>query len=93
MCWEHGRLRFFDSMTESYLPSHREEPARAEAEDEARRGVVTWADRAWAEGLQTQGTTQGAGQGVPVKPETALWLSAPESPPDRLRHAISPRSR
>ena len=37
VCWKHGRLRFFDSVTESYLISHREEVARAEAEAKARR--------------------------------------------------------
>ena len=38
VCWEHGRLRFFDSMTESYLLSHKEEvKARRDAEAEIRR--------------------------------------------------------
>ena len=37
VCWEHGRLRFFDSMTESYLLSHQEESARAEEEAAARQ--------------------------------------------------------
>ena len=38
MCWEHGRLRFFDPETESYLRSHQEEAARADAaEAEVRR--------------------------------------------------------
>ena len=32
VCWEHGSPRFFDSMTESYLLSHREEVDRADAE-------------------------------------------------------------
>ena len=39
VCWEHGSLRFFHSVTESYLLSHREEAARAEAEAKARRDV------------------------------------------------------
>ena len=30
VCWEHGRLRFFDPVTESYLLSHQEETARAD---------------------------------------------------------------
>ena len=38
VCWEHGRLRFFDSITESYLLSHEEEvEARRDAEAEIRR--------------------------------------------------------
>ena len=44
LCWEGGRLRFFDPETGSYLRSHQEEVARAdeeraraEAEAEARR--------------------------------------------------------
>ena len=38
VCWEHGRLRFFDSITESYLLSHEEEAeARRDAEAEIRR--------------------------------------------------------
>ena len=44
LCWEDGRLRFYDPGTESYLLSHQEEVARAdeeraraEAEAEARR--------------------------------------------------------
>ena len=38
VCWEHGRLRFFDSITESYLLSHQEEvEARRDAEAEIRR--------------------------------------------------------
>ena len=37
VCWEQGRLRFFDSMTESYLLSHQEVEARRDAEAEIRR--------------------------------------------------------
>ena len=37
VCWEHGSLWLFDSITESYLLSHQEEAARAEAEAKARR--------------------------------------------------------
>ena len=38
VCWDHGRLRLFDSMTESYLLSHQEEvEARRDAEAEIRR--------------------------------------------------------
>ncbi len=38
LCWEQGKLRFFDSVTESYLRSHEEEvEARREAEAEVRR--------------------------------------------------------
>ena len=38
VCWEHGRLGFFDPETESYLRSHQEEAARADAaEAEVRR--------------------------------------------------------
>ena len=44
ICWEHGKLRFFDSMTESYLLSHQEESARAEEEARARRDAVARAD-------------------------------------------------
>lgn len=36
--WEHGRLRFYDSQTDSYLRTHDEEAAaRSEAEAEVRR--------------------------------------------------------
>ena len=38
VCWEQGRLRFFDSMTEIYRLSHQEEvEARRDAEAEIRR--------------------------------------------------------
>ena len=42
VCWEHGRLRFFDPLTESYLLSHQEEA-------EARRNADSRANRAEAE--------------------------------------------
>ncbi len=42
VCWEHGRLRFFDPVTESYLLSHQEEA-------EARRNADSRANRAEAE--------------------------------------------
>ena len=44
VCWEHGRLRLFDSVTESYLLSHQEESARAEEEARARHDAVARAD-------------------------------------------------
>ena len=38
VCWEHGKLRFFESIAESYLLSHEEEvEARRDAEAEIRR--------------------------------------------------------
>ena len=38
VCWEHGKLRFFDSIAESYLLSHEEEvEARRDAQAEIRR--------------------------------------------------------
>ena len=43
LCWEHGRLRFFDSMTGSYLLSHPEEvEARRDFEAEVRRLRAPW---------------------------------------------------
>ena len=44
ICWEHGKLRFFDSMTESYLLSHQEESDRAAEEARVRRDAVARAD-------------------------------------------------
>ena len=44
VCWEHGRLRFLDPMTESYLPSHQEESARAAEDARARCDGVARAD-------------------------------------------------
>ena len=41
VCWEHGRLRLFDPVTESYPRSHQEE---VRAESEARRGTVARED-------------------------------------------------
>lgn len=49
VCWEQGRLRFFDSVNEVYLLSHQEEAARAEAEAQGRRDAVARADNAEAE--------------------------------------------
>ena len=47
LCWEHGRLRFFDSMTGSYLLSHWEEvEARRGFEAEVRTLRAPW--RNWA---------------------------------------------
>ena len=36
VCWEDGRLRFFDPVTESYLRSHEEDVTRAEEEHAGR---------------------------------------------------------
>lgn len=43
VCWEDGRLRFFDPVTESYLGSHEEAESRA---DEERAGRVAAESRA-----------------------------------------------
>ena len=43
VCWEDGRLRFFDPVTESYLGSHEEAKSRA---DEERAGRVAAESRA-----------------------------------------------
>ena len=39
LCWEDGRLRFYDPATGSYLRTHQEEVARADQEAEARRAA------------------------------------------------------
>ena len=44
VCWEDGRLRFFDPVTESYLGSHEEAESRAEEE---RAGRVAAESRAY----------------------------------------------
>ena len=36
MCWEDGKLRFFDPGTESYIRSHEEDATRAKVERTAR---------------------------------------------------------
>ena len=51
VCWEHGRLRFFDSVNETYLLSHQEEAARAEAEAAARQEAEVRRLRTRFEGL------------------------------------------
>ena len=49
LCWEDERLRFYDPATGSYLLSHQEEVARAEAEAQARRDETLRAEQAEAE--------------------------------------------
>ena len=63
ICWEHGKLRLFDSMTESYLLSHREESARAEEEAKARRDAITRVDRAEAEVRRLRARLEELGEG------------------------------
>ena len=46
VCWEDGELRLYDPMTESYLRTHEEDAARAEAEAAARRMEAARADYA-----------------------------------------------
>ena len=45
LCWESGRLRFFDPMDESYLRTHTEDIARAEAEASGRQAAEARAER------------------------------------------------
>ena len=77
LCWEEGRLRFYDPETGSYLRSHKEEVARAEeesaraeaeraraeAEAEARRVAVTRADLAEAEARRLRERLEELGEG------------------------------
>ena len=63
ICWEHGKLRLFDSMTESYLLSHQEESARAEEEAKARRDAITRVDRAEAEVRRLRARLEELGEG------------------------------
>ena len=56
LCWEHGKLRFFDSATESYLLSHQEEA-------EAHRDAITRADRAEAEVQRLRAQLEESGEG------------------------------
>ena len=52
VCWEHGMLRFFDPVTESYLRTHDEAETRADTEstraDEERTGRIAAEERAGA---------------------------------------------
>ena len=46
VCWEDGRLRFFDPVTESYLGSHEEAESRADEERAGRMAAESRADDA-----------------------------------------------
>ena len=46
VCWEEGELRLYDPATESYLLTHEEDAARADAEARARRAEAARADYA-----------------------------------------------
>ena len=48
VCWEDGRLRFFDPRTEGYLRSHDEDATRAEEERVSRLAAQTRAGTAEA---------------------------------------------
>ena len=57
VCWEDGRLRFFDPVTESYLGSHEEAESRA---DEERAGREAAESR--AEGAEVRAEQERAGR-------------------------------
>ena len=56
VCWEHGKLRFFDPVTETYLLSHQEEV-------EARRDATARADRAESEVQRLRAQLEELGEG------------------------------
>ena len=54
VCWEDGRLRFFDPVTESYLGSHEEAESRAEEERSGRVAAESRAEQERAERLAAE---------------------------------------
>ena len=54
VCWEDGRLRFFDPGTESYLRSHDEDATRAEEEHAERMAIQARAEEERAGRLAAQ---------------------------------------
>ena len=60
VCWEDGRLRFFDLRTESYLRSHEEDADRLDEERAGRMAAESRAEQERAERLAAQSRVEGA---------------------------------
>ena len=60
VCWEDGRLRFFDPGTESYLGSHEEAEFRADEERAGRVAAESRAEQERAERLAAESRVEGA---------------------------------
>ena len=60
VCWEDGRLRFFDPVTESYLSSHEEAESRADEERAGRVAAEFRAEQERAERLAAESRAEDA---------------------------------